>query len=163
MFREMRRNRQSLEAGEINAILERNEYGVMSVTGDMGYPYGVPVNYVFYERAIYFHCAMEGYKLDSIRNNPKVSFCVVDADEVDSEKLTTRYRSVIVFGKAVEVADREEFMNALTAFGLKFNPDREKIKSEIRKDGPRTVLVKIMPEHMSGKEGLELLKERKRT
>ena len=110
MFREMRRNKQALSDEECREILERCTSGTLAVLGDEGYPYAVPLSYVFINGHIYFHCARAGHKLDAIRACDKVSFCVIDRDEVIPEKFTTKYRSVIVFGRAREVTDPEEIV-----------------------------------------------------
>ena len=56
MFRELRRGRQALPEAESLAILERGSHGVLAVLGDGGYPYAVPLNYV-YEGARYISTA----------------------------------------------------------------------------------------------------------
>lgn len=74
MFREMRRIRQMMPETDVQAILGRNTHGVLSVMSDEGYPYGVPVSYVYAHGKIWFHCAVEGQKIDAIKANPKVCF-----------------------------------------------------------------------------------------
>ena len=66
MFREMRRKKQQLADEECRSILERGKTGVLAVNGDDGYPYAVPVNYVFSNGKIYFHSALSGHKVDAI-------------------------------------------------------------------------------------------------
>lgn len=100
MFREMRRKKQQIPDNEAIAILENGKVGILAVNGDNGYPYTVPLNYMFYNGKIYFHGASEGHKFDSIKNNPKVSFCVISQDKIIPEKYTTAYESVVVFGNA---------------------------------------------------------------
>ena len=100
MFREMRRKMQALTAEETAEILKRNTSGVLSLNGDDGYPYGVPLSYVYLDSKLYFHCAGAGHKLDSILKDDKVSFCVIDQDQVVGEEYTTYFRSVIAFGRA---------------------------------------------------------------
>ena len=110
MFRKMRRFKQQLSNDEALKILKNCKSGVLAVSGDDGYPYTVPLNFVYKDGKIYFHCAKNGHKLDAIKQNKKVSFCVIEKDEVDSEKLTTLFRSVVVFGKA-EIMENEEKIN----------------------------------------------------
>ena len=110
MFRKMRRFKQQLSNDEALEILKNCKSGVLAVSGDDGYPYTVPLNFVYKDGKIYFHCAKNGHKLDAIKQNKKVSFCVIEKDEVDSEKLTTLFRSVVVFGKA-EIMENEEKIN----------------------------------------------------
>lgn len=99
MFREMRRNERRLSSAESIAVLNEGNHGVLCTFGADEYPYGVPVHYVYHNGSVYFHCAVIGHKLDNIKNNPNVSFCVVGSDRVIPASFTTRYRSVIVFGK----------------------------------------------------------------
>ena len=100
MFRPIRRAGQALSHEECIAVLKRGTSGILAVAGDGGYPYAVPLSYVYADGCLYFHCARSGHKLDAIARCPKVSFCVIDQDQVVPEKITTYYRSVIAFGTA---------------------------------------------------------------
>ena len=82
MFREMRRKRQALSKEECEEILLRATSGVLAVSGDDGYPYAVPLSYVYEEGKLFFHCAKAGHKLDAIFRNEKASFGVVGQDKV---------------------------------------------------------------------------------
>lgn len=160
MFREMRRQRQQLSAAETEALLREGKSGVLGVVGDDGYPYTVPVNYVYEAGKLYFHCARAGHKLDAIRRCEKVSFCVVARDEVVSEELTTHFRSVIVFGRARVLESDEEIFRAAERLGLKFNPDRARVEGAIRNEWRALCCVEITVEHATGKEAVELTRER---
>ena len=98
MFREMRRKRQQLGEEETLGILERGSHGVLALAGDGGYPYALPISYVYDRGKLYFHGAKKGHKLDAIARCSKASFCVVERDEVVPEEYTTYFRSVIAFG-----------------------------------------------------------------
>ena len=113
MFREMRRKKQQLAPERVEEILSRRTAGTLAVLGDNGYPYAVPLSYVYHNGRIYFHCARAGHKLDAIRGCDKVSFCVIDQDEIVPAEFTTYFRSVIVFGRAREVSDPAELMDAM--------------------------------------------------
>lgn len=108
MFREMRLKDQQLDAAEANEIMNRCTNGVLSVNGDNGYPYGVPVSYAYADGRIYFHCAREGYKVDLLKKDPHVSFTVVAQDDIIPEDFNTLYISAIAFGRARLVDDPEE-------------------------------------------------------
>ena len=82
MFREMRRKNQALSREEAAAVLDRALSGVLALSGDDGYPYAVPISYVYDGGKLYFHCAKSGHKLDALQRNPKASFCVVDQDQI---------------------------------------------------------------------------------
>jgi nitroimidazol reductase NimA-like FMN-containing flavoprotein (pyridoxamine 5'-phosphate oxidase superfamily) len=122
MFRTMRRFRQQLTHEECERILAEATSGVLALSGDDGYPYAVPLSHVYQDGKLYFHCAKEGHKLDSIRRNEKVSFCVIAQDEVIPAKRTTAYISVIAFGKAVIVDDELGLRRIAGLIGEKFPP-----------------------------------------
>lgn len=107
-MKEMRRNDRALQDEEAVEMLKKAEYGVLSTVDEQGLPYGVPLNFCVINHHIYFHCAMHGHKIDNIRNNASVSFCVVENAEVLPGKFTTKYASVIAFGEAEEVFDDDK-------------------------------------------------------
>ena len=162
MFRDMRRKKQSLPEPEAIRILERSSCGVLAVLGDGGYPYAVPLSYVYDDHTIYFHCAASGHKLDALRRHEQVSFCVIAQDNVVPEKYTTEYRSVIAFGRARELTDAAEKHRALWLLARKYHPnDSEEGRARaIAADDAHVCVVAIAIEHMSGKEGLELSRRR---
>lgn len=122
MFKEMRRSDREIGKEDIEDLLKNGEYGVISTIGENGYPYTTPLSYVYHNKALYFHCALEGSKLDNIRYNERVSFCVVGKTKVLQDKFSTEYESVIVFGKAFE-AKGEEKKEALIEILNKYSPD----------------------------------------
>ena len=159
MFREMRRKRQLLPQEEALAILTRASSGVLAAAGDGGYPYAVPLSFVYREGKLYFHCAKSGHKLDALRREPKASFCVVAQDQVAPLEYTTLYRSVIVFGRLRELEDDKEKRAAIEALALKYAPQDTPAHREeaIQRDwGPLCVL-ELTPEHVSGKQGKDLV------
>ena len=159
MFREMRRNKQLLSQEDTIAVLERGTNGILAVSGDDDYPYAVPLSYIYHDSRIYFHCAKTGHKLDSIKRNPRVSFCVVDKDQIVSEEFTTYFRSVIVFGRAQVLDSPMEKRAALEVLAAKYSPDLEQGRlEEIDKLFDRVCIVALIPEHISGKEAIELVR-----
>jgi nitroimidazol reductase NimA-like FMN-containing flavoprotein (pyridoxamine 5'-phosphate oxidase superfamily) len=108
LFREMRRKDREMSPAENAEILKKCLYGVMSTIGEGGYAYGVPLNYEYLNNSIYFHCADCGQKLDNIKNNDRVSFCVVGDIKPLPDKFSMMYESVILFGRASEVFDDEK-------------------------------------------------------
>lgn len=151
MFKEMRRKDKKLDNAEALRILESGQYGILSTTGSSGYAYGVPISYTYDNGCIYFHCAVEGQKLDNIQFNNKVSFCVVGNAIPLPESFSMIYESVIAFGTALEVFENEK-QTALEAIVAKYSPDFTKEGSEyIRNSSGDTRLFKIIIEHMTGK------------
>ncbi len=163
MFREMRRRKQVLSAEETEAVLKRATAGVLSVSGDDGYPYGVPVSYIYTDGKIYFHCAKTGHKLDAIARNEKVSFSVIDQDQIVAEEFTTYFRSAIAFGRARIIEDAEEKRAAVRKLTVKYCPApelAEGIEKEIDAEFPALCVVEITIDHLSGKEAIELVRAR---
>ena len=104
----VRRTDRQITDAEALAILGAGEYGVLSTVSVHGKPYGVPVNYCVIDHDIYFHCAVEGAKLENIEHSPEVSFCVVGATEVLPSKFGTKYESCVIEGRASEAFDDQK-------------------------------------------------------
>ena len=110
MFREMRRKKQQLEESECVEILKNEKRGVLSVIGDDGYPYGIPMDHYYNEEngKIYFHCALEGHKMDAVKACDKVSYCVFDEGYRNEGEWALNIKSVIVFGRVRVLDDHEQ-------------------------------------------------------
>ena len=164
MFRKMRRFKQELRQAEAQEVLARNTCGIMACLGDDGYPYTVPLSYVYHDGHIYFHSAMEGHKIDALRGSEKVSFCVVDQDHVIPEELTTYFRSAVAFGRARILEDEAEKREALTLLGLRYMPGGDDhVRTHIDDAIRRTAVVDIAIEHLTGKEARELMEQRRKS
>ena len=158
MFRQMRRSAQQLSEAESIDILRRGTSGVLAVQGDGGYPYAVPLSYVYAERRLYFHCATSGHKLDALARDARASFCVIDRDEVLPERFTTAYRSVIVFGRARILNDAGEKRRAIELLAEKYAPEyMTEGRREIERTFSRFHIIGLTIEHMSGKQAREFL------
>lgn len=153
MFREMARIRQQLTREECIGILRNEKRGVLSVLGDDGYPYGMPMNHYYCEEdgIIYFHGGKAGHKIDAIRRSDKASFCVYDGGVREEGEWFLRIRSVIVFGRIRIVDDPERIREISRLLSLKFTSDENYIGNEIAKYGANTLLLALVPEHMTGK------------
>ncbi len=162
MFRSMRRNKQKMPREAALNVLSVGSYGVLALSGDDGYPYALPINYVYDDGRIIFHSAVSGHKIDCIRRSSKASFCVVDKYDVVPELYTTRYRSVIAFGNITIIDDEERKMEDIVKLSRKYSPadTDEHMLSVIRKDWKALCIFELAIEHISGKEGKELLAER---
>ena len=156
-FRPLRRSSLSLCEDGILKILNECDYGVLSLLGDGGYPYAVPVNYVFDGKAVYVHSAAEGHKSDALAKNRLVSFTVVARHRVIPEKFATSYSSVIVFGETEFVTDKRAKAEALRALVRKYSPEaaEDKVAAEIDSFIDKTAVIKIVPHRISGKRGAE--------
>ena len=160
-FREMRRKRQQLAEEESIAILKKATAGTLALLGDNDYPYAVPISYVYHERKLYFHSALAGHKVDAIRKCDKASFCVIDKDDVQPEKYTTFFRSVIAFGRIHIIEDETEKLEMARMLGNRYNPnDDESLKREIESGLSRMQMIRFDIEHLTGKEAIELIKQR---
>lgn len=190
-FYPMRRHKQQLSQEKCFEILEKGSSGTLALLDKQGFPYSVPLSYVFFPGkateaqipesqilhpngekpasaetqdnlgSIYFHSALEGHKIDAIRNCAKASFCVIAADDVIPEKFTTAYRSVIAFGEVRVVKDDTNRKLGLELLGRKYSPNFEgAMQSEIANAFDRTAIIELKIEKITGKEGLELTKAR---
>ena len=164
MFREMRRKKQLLNDEETAAVLARGTSGVLSLSGDDGWPYAVPLSYVFDGEKLYFHSAGSGHKLDAIRRCPRASFCVVDQDKIVPEEYTTYFRSVIAFGTIRELEDAGEKRAAIEKLARKYAPGdtAEGMEAAIQRDWEPLCMLEMSIDHMTGKEAIELVRAKQR-
>jgi len=157
MFREMRRQNQALSTDRCVDILQRATSGVLAVSGDAGYPYAVPLSFAYDDGKIFFHCALTGHKLDAIARNDKVSFCVIDTDQVVPAEFNTLFRSVIVFGRARVIDHPSEKRTVLELLAERYeSPLDERLQQEIDSQIERVCLVEVIIEHLTGKQSIEL-------
>ena len=159
-FRSMRRKRQKLSEEKSIGILQKSTAGTLALLGDNGYPYAVPISYVYADGKLYFHSALSGHKIDAIRNCDKASFCVIDKDDVHPEKYTTYFRSVIAFGRIHIIEDAQEKLETARLLGDRYNPNQEDaLQKELEKGLSRMVMIRFDIEHLTGKEAIELMKQ----
>ena len=153
MFREMLRRKQQLTQEECIDILKHEVRGVLSVLGDDGYPYGMPLNHYYCEEdgKLYFHGGKIGHKIDALRRENKASFCVCDQGYRQEGEWFLRIRSVIVFGTVDFITDQEIIADISRRLSYKFTKDEQYIEDEIRHSGPGTLLLALTPAHMTGK------------
>lgn len=153
MFRELLRKKKMLSMQECVHILKSETRGVLSVIGDNDYPYCMPMNHWYDESDgnIYFHCGKVGHRLDSIKKCDKVSFCTYDNGYRNDGEWALNVKSVIVFGKIEIIDDMNKIADITTKLSHKFTQDDAYIKKEIEMYGHETLLLKLTPEHISGK------------
>lgn len=153
MFRELVRKKQQISQEECIQILKNEKRGVLSVHGDDGYPYGMPLNHYYCEEdgKLYFHSGMTGHKIDALRQNSKVSYCVYDEGYRKEGEWALNIRSVILFGRIEFLEDREKIYEISRKLSYKFTDDTAYIEREIEHSGPRTLMFALTIEHMTGK------------
>ncbi|MBQ3228963.1 MAG: pyridoxamine 5'-phosphate oxidase family protein [Clostridia bacterium] len=154
MFREIVRKKQALALEECKEILKDEPRGVLSLIGDDGYPYGVPINHYYCEENghIYFHSGKSGHKIDALRACDKASFCVYDGGYRCEGEWALNIKSVIVFGRIQIVENFDEAMDICRKLCYKFTSDSDYIEKEIRVSGKNTLCFKLIPEHITGKK-----------
>ncbi|MDU4891683.1 MAG: pyridoxamine 5'-phosphate oxidase family protein [Clostridium sp.] len=163
MFRGMRRKAQLLSEEETIKIFEKGTSGVLAVLGDEDYPYAVPFSYIYCDSKIYFHGAKSGHMLDSILKHEKVSFCVIDEDKVVPEEYTTYFRSAIAFGKVRVIDNENEKRNAIEKLAVRYTPnDEEGRLKKIEREYKILCMFELDIEHMTGKEAMKLVREKKK-
>ena len=158
MNREMRVAKRAIGQDEIMEVLGTAEYGILSTISEDDTPYGTPLNFAYDDGVLYFHCASEGHKLDNIRYNSNGCFTIVDSVELLASKFSTKYRSVVAFGKVQVVEDPEEKKQGLIKIVEKLSPDFvENGIKYINGAFDRVTVLRMDIEHMTGKSHKERL------
>lgn len=153
MFRKMRRIKQQITEDECIRILKENLRGVLSMIGDDGYPYGIPLNHFYSEDdgMLYFHCAKTGHKLDAIKACDKVSFCVYDKGYRKEGEWALNINSVVIFGRMKFVTDEEKTREICINLARKFTDGEEYLEKELKYSLPNVQCLELIPEHITGK------------
>ena len=153
VFRPMRRFRQQVSTEECIRVLTEEKRGVLSMLGDNGYPYGIPMNHWYdpEEGKLYFHGAKTGHKIDSIKKHDKVSYCVFDAGFRKEGEWALNVTSVVVFGRISPVTDENKIRQIGEHLLRKFTDDAEYIQKEVRDALPRAQCLELTIDHMTGK------------
>ncbi len=150
-FRAMRRQDRNVSQPE--TLLAQCNWGVLSVMGENGYPYGVSVNYGYAQGKIYIHSTnASSHKLDAIRADPRVCFTVVGHHELLEAELSTRYSSVILFGTARILSSEDEKRIAAIQMMQSLAPAVTAKAISDCGNMRNIVMIEITPEHISGKE-----------
>ena len=158
----MRRKRQALPAHECVEILRTATSGVLALVGADGWPYAVPLNHAWENGSLYFHCAVAGRKVDAMRHCAKACFTAIAQDIIVPAKYTSRYKSVMCFGRIAILEGDEERRHALYLIAERCNPGADAaFAEEMRRNARRTLALRLDIDYMSGKEGLELARERR--
>lgn len=153
-MRGMRQLRRKTTYDRAREILHQASYGVLCTTCDDGMPYGVPLSFVLTGYSLYFHCSVQGQKLDNIAYDTRVCFTAVSQAESLGEKLTMNYESAMAFGTARVVRGEDERQSALKALAGKYAPDMDakKLEAYLKKWSPDTIVVRLDVEYITGKE-----------
>jgi len=153
MFRKMARIKQQLPKEDCIHLLKTEPRGVLSLLGDGGYPYGLPIDHWYNEAdgCIYFHSGKTGHKVDAMRACSKASFCVYDQGFRNEGDWALNVKSVIVFGRIEFVQEQEAAIALTRQLSLKYTSDIAYIEEEIRKYGHEVLCFRLVPEHITGK------------
>ena len=145
----MRKASREMDAAFALEVLDKAPYVTVSFTRPDGTPYGVPLSLARTDhKTFYFHCAMEGEKLDCIAANPQVALsavtrCTPTVGPKDGS-FTLQYKSAMAIGKAEIVTDRDEKIEALRAICQRFLPKHmDAFDDAIARSLVRTAVVKI--------------------
>lgn len=154
MFRELSNKQKQISNDECVELLKQETRGILSVNGDDGYPYGIPMNhfYDFEDGCIYFHCGKNGHKIDALRRSDKVSFCVYEKGSKVENDWALNVRSVVVFGKVEIIDDIAIASDIARKLSYKFTSDEPYIQNEINHYAKATLILKLIPEQITGKK-----------
>ena len=151
MFRPMRRIGQTLFAEEVERVLAQAPRGVLAVHGEDGYPYALPMNFLYQDGKLYFHCAREGHKLDALTADSRVSFCVMDQGYRREGEWALNIRSVVIFGRVARVEDPDRARHIARLLGQKYYPNAQAVEAELEKAMDRVLILELTIDHMTGK------------
>ncbi len=151
MFRKIRKIKNEIDKDAVDSLLRSCRRGVLSMNGEDGYPYAIPVNYYYDEanQKIYFHGAKAGYKVDCLNSCDKVCFTVFGNESIKDLEWAPYVQSVVVFGRCHLVDTNNE---VLKTFMMKYYPNVDLVDKVIEEDSKFVQMYEISIEHKSGKQ-----------
>lgn len=151
MFRKIRKIKNEIDKDAVDSLLHSCRRGILSMNGEDGYPYAIPVNYYYDEanQKIYFHGAKSGYKVDCLNRNDKVCFTVFGNESIKDLEWAPYVQSVVVFGRC-HLADTNN--EVLKTFMMKYYPNVDLVDKVIEEDSKFVQMYEISIEHKSGKQ-----------
>ena len=154
MFRPIRKKKNEISVDKAKALLRFSRRGVLAVNGDDGYPYAIPINYLYDEEneKIIFHGAKAGHKVDALKKNDKICFTVFGNEMVKEEAWAPFLQSVVVFGRCHLVESQEDAIALVKKFAAKYYPNMDMVNEEAASSGRAVQMFEIQIEHLSGKE-----------
>ena len=154
MFRTIRKKNNEISIDTAKSLLQSSRRGVLAVNGDDGYPYAIPINYVYDDDAqkIYFHGARAGHKVDALHTCDKVCFTVYGNETIKEEDWAPFEQSVVVFGRCHLVESGARATTLLKRFAMKYYPSEQLVDEEIAHAGKAVQVFEIEVEYLSGKE-----------
>lgn len=150
---------------EIEQFLEEMSFGFLGMTGGDGDPSVIPLNFVYFRDAVYFHGSQIGEKMQNLRERDRVCFCVARefavipsyfTDAKYACPATAFFKSVLIRGKAVIVDDPAEKAEVFAALMRKLQPEGGYAAIDLNDEGYArkirgTAIVKIPAEHVTAK------------
>lgn len=154
MFRKVRKKANEISASLAKDLIKKSRRGILAVNGDNGYPYAIPINYLYSEenQKIFFHGSKVGHKVDAIKESDKVCFTVYGNEQIKEETWAPYMQSALVFGRCKLIEDEDRAMIVLKDFAMKYYPSEIMVEEEMKKAAKATQMFEITIEHISGKE-----------
>lgn len=152
----MRRKDKERDAAFAWQVMADAPYATLSLTDEAGRPYAVPVSQGAWPEGscIYFHCAPAGKKYEIFRNGCPAVMSAVSRAEIIPDRYTVAYASAAVCGRLEMVTDEGERMRAMEILCRQFGADSgEGLVDCMGRIGPRTCLMRLSVEEITGKEG----------
>ena len=143
MFRKIRKVKNELSPERTREVLHKAARGVLSLHGDDGYPYGLPLNYVYDEenQSLYFHGTKTGYKIDCIEKDPKACFTVILEDGLADDGWSKITSSVVAYGLVEEIKDEDFAREAMINLAKKYYPNVELVDENMKASFKKTKML----------------------
>jgi len=115
-----------LHEEQIKEILLKAPVGNIATINENGYPYVVPVHFVYYEDKIYIHGLPVGQKICNILSNEKICFQIYDMKGLILDNspcgINTEYESIVMTGTATVIEDHDLKKTVLNEIVNKYTP-----------------------------------------
>ncbi|MDD4377059.1 MAG: pyridoxamine 5'-phosphate oxidase family protein [Eubacteriales bacterium] len=148
----MRRVDREMDKAFALEVVDKCQYGILSIIDENQLPYGVPLSVVRDNDTIYFHSANAGKKVNAFLKNKNVCLTCVGDTNLVPENFTTEYESAIINGSISEVMEDVEKIHGLKLICEKYaSSNLGAFDEAIKKSLWRTAVFKISIDSITGK------------
>jgi len=149
-----RKDKEITDKKKMLDIISRTQVCYLGMSND-NMPYVIPINFGYKDNTIYFHCALEGEKIDILQENPNVCLLFnIDnklINNITQDDWTMYYKSVIAYGKVEFIMDIALRQKAIDIMFKHYGGEDYPLPKPVLE---KTMFLKVKIEKMTGKQNI---------
>jgi nitroimidazol reductase NimA-like FMN-containing flavoprotein (pyridoxamine 5'-phosphate oxidase superfamily) len=144
---------------QLEAVIKNGKYAAVALCRN-NEPYIVTLSYGYDEadRALYFHGAKDGLKIDFLKANPAVCLTIINDQGYIPDICSHAYKTIVIRGKMELLEDEAERMKGIEILIHHLEENPEKMLAKVKQPSgswDKTQVFRLKIEEITGKERKE--------